>query len=58
MKHTHTSSQSLEYIAMLSGLSMAGAEISETDIQNARHGHTKDKTKQFSFVSLVTAPKH
>jgi len=58
MKQTYQTSQPLEYIALLSGLSMAGTDVSDTDIKNTRLTHTKDKTKRFSFASLVTAPKH
>lgn len=60
MKQTHTTSQSLEYIALLSGLSMAGTDVSDNDIQIARHSHTKDKARKFSFgfASLPGVSKH
>jgi len=45
MKQTYQTSQPLEYIALLSGLSMAGTDVSDTDIKNTRLTHTKDKTK-------------
>lgn len=57
MKQTHTTSQSLEYAAILSGLSMVGNEISDTDIQIARNVHTKEQKNRFSFASVLTVPK-
>lgn len=60
MKTTYTPIQtpeSLEYVAILSGLSMAGNDISDADIEIARNVHTKDKSDKFSFVSVLTMPK-
>ena len=58
MKQVHTTTQSLEYIALLSGLSMAGTDVSDKDIQNTRKNHTKKAAKKFSFASIVGVPKH
>ena len=58
MKQQRTTSQSLEYIALLSGLGMAGANISDTDIQITRNVHTGNKAKKFSFASLVNVSRH
>ncbi len=49
--------QSLEYAAILSGFSMAGDMVSDSDIEIARNVHTKDKIGKFSFVSLLNATK-
>lgn len=61
MKQTHTTTQSLEYIALLSGLSMAGTSISDLDIESTRQIHTQNKVKNFGFtprlVSIVSATK-
>jgi len=57
MKQTHTTTQSLEYIALLSGLSMAGTDVSDKDIEITRQNHTRKSDRFFSFVSLANAVK-
>jgi len=48
---------SLEYAAILSGLSMVGDDISAIDIEVARAAHFKAQKKS-NFSSLLTSTKH
>ena len=51
--------QSLEYIALLSGLSMAGSDISDIEIEYARNTHQAHiGAKRVSFVSTSGLLKH
>lgn len=53
--------QSLEYAALLSGLSMIGDSVSDIDIAHARRYHEQNSSsapRPISFVSIVTATKH
>ncbi len=51
-KHHHTTSLSLEYAALLSGLSMVGDTISDHDIESTRQSHIKNH-KQFGNVTFA-----
>jgi hypothetical protein len=42
--------QSLEYAAILSGLSMAGDTISDRDIKSARKSHIKNRKKRINLA--------
>jgi hypothetical protein len=57
--HTHNL-QTLEYMAALSGLSMAGSQITEDDIEFTRTNHIAhaESQKGISFVSLPASVRH
>ena len=55
---THATPQSLEYAAILSGLSMAGDTISDRDIKSARKSHIKNRKKRVSLASPANDSKH
>ena len=60
MKTNHTIHQTidpLEYAAILSGMAMAGDTVSDNDIEFARHLHTQNKDKIFSFSSYLGATR-
>lgn len=59
-QHQHTY-QSLEYRALLSGLSMIGDSVSDKDIAHARRYHEQNSLKEqrpVSFVSIASVTKH
>ncbi len=49
-KSHHTNKDSLEYAAILSGLSMVGDDISDDDIKQARNLHRQHHKGSVSFT--------
>ncbi len=55
---TQTTPQSLEYAAILSGLSMVGDTVSDRDIKSARKSLVTNKKKRISLASPANDSKH